>query len=369
MLGTMSVLADAGITSGVMSEGGKVWQNSRSLGQVLATGIALRKRSAIYCIAVIVPILIYMLHSHGASWLQIAGILVGVILTFITGLTGTLFQIIPKLHQHLLLLSKVQTLQALGRLLLIAPAVKLFPFSSIAIIAAALPQLWANFKLKKVSEQFAERDCAQSPKVKKNILRIVRRTLPGSIFYCISGQITVFLIAIFGSTTSIAEIGALGRISQLSTVYSVIIASIVVPRFARLQADPKLLAQWLIAVFGVTVIFGSGVISFTALFSEPVLWLLGSSYSGLKVELLLSLGSSAVSLLSGSLYTLGHSRGWVMNPILMIPLTVIGQAIWLPFLDLSITKGVLTIGLLGGVIPLISQVIYMVFVIRKMQVS
>src|SRR4051794_12896030 len=44
MLGTMTILSDAGISTGVMAQGGKVWQDKEKLGAVLATGLDLRRK-------------------------------------------------------------------------------------------------------------------------------------------------------------------------------------------------------------------------------------------------------------------------------------------------------------------------------------
>jgi O-antigen/teichoic acid export membrane protein len=43
MLGTMTILADGGVSVGVMNQGGKVWNDKHELGIVLSTGMVLRK--------------------------------------------------------------------------------------------------------------------------------------------------------------------------------------------------------------------------------------------------------------------------------------------------------------------------------------
>jgi hypothetical protein len=68
MLGIMILLADGGITTGVMAQGGKVWQNNDRLGAVIATGLDLRKKIAIASVLISAPILIFLLHHHMASW-------------------------------------------------------------------------------------------------------------------------------------------------------------------------------------------------------------------------------------------------------------------------------------------------------------
>src|SRR5215213_1625169 len=59
MLGTLTILADSGISNGVMAQAGKVWQDKKKLGSVLVTGLALRKKFGIISLLVATPVMIY----------------------------------------------------------------------------------------------------------------------------------------------------------------------------------------------------------------------------------------------------------------------------------------------------------------------
>ncbi|WP_304199590.1 hypothetical protein [Flavobacterium alvei] len=61
MLGAMTVLSDGGISTGVMAEGGKVWQDKEKLGRVLVTGLEMRKKFGVISLMVSLPILLYLL--------------------------------------------------------------------------------------------------------------------------------------------------------------------------------------------------------------------------------------------------------------------------------------------------------------------
>src|SRR3982751_1184885 len=53
MQGTLNLLADIGISAGVISIGGRVWQGPRRFGQLINTGLHLRKQLAfVACITV-----------------------------------------------------------------------------------------------------------------------------------------------------------------------------------------------------------------------------------------------------------------------------------------------------------------------------
>src|SRR5258708_34005755 len=66
MLGTMTVLADCGVASAVLSEGGKVWTDREKLGTVVVTRLKFRGRLAVASLAIASPLLTAFVYSHHA---------------------------------------------------------------------------------------------------------------------------------------------------------------------------------------------------------------------------------------------------------------------------------------------------------------
>src|SRR3954462_13225961 len=56
MQGTLNLLADIGISVGVVSIGGRVWQDRHRFGQLISTGLQVRKRLALFSCLFVVPI-------------------------------------------------------------------------------------------------------------------------------------------------------------------------------------------------------------------------------------------------------------------------------------------------------------------------
>lgn len=102
MLGTMVVLADSGIGSGVTAESGKVWRDPKALGAVVNTGLDLRKKFAIGSLVIASPILIYLLHFHGAPLWMAFIIVLALIPAFISSLSSSIFIIPMKLNQDVI---------------------------------------------------------------------------------------------------------------------------------------------------------------------------------------------------------------------------------------------------------------------------
>ncbi len=55
------MLADIGISVGLISIGGRVWQDQHRFGQLINTALGLRKRLGIVVIVAVTPILYFML--------------------------------------------------------------------------------------------------------------------------------------------------------------------------------------------------------------------------------------------------------------------------------------------------------------------
>src|ERR1051326_2269595 len=67
MQATLIMLADIGISTGLISIGGRVWQDSHRFGELINTGLAVRKRLALVATIVVAPILYAMLARNGSS--------------------------------------------------------------------------------------------------------------------------------------------------------------------------------------------------------------------------------------------------------------------------------------------------------------
>lgn len=357
MLGTMTVLADAGVSTGVMAQGSKVWKDKSRLGVVLVTGWQLRKRLSIISIIISVPVLIFLLLRQQAGWQVIIPITIIIIISFWVTLSNSLLEVAPKLNQDIKPLQKNQIAVALYRFILSAPLVFFFPFTAVALLANILPRIYGNIKLKGISARFSDPGQVPDKAVRSEILKVVKRIMPGSIYYCISGQLTVWLISVFGTTSAVASVGALARLSMLLSFFSTLFSTLVTPRFAKISDKKDLLKKYIIiqlVMLGVCVV----VTTFVFLFPSPVLWLLGHKYAGLNTELTLSILAGCLSLMSGIFFGLTSSKGWPTHPALIIVgnILVVITGIWM--FDISSLKGVLSFNVFVNIFPVLMHSAY-----------
>lgn len=388
MLGTMTILADSGIAIGVMSQGGKVWRDKQKLGAVLFTGMALRKKFAVFSLLVAVPILFYLLRKHEASWLMSGMIVLSLIPAFFASLSSTLLEIPVKLHQDIKPLQTIQVQANLGRLALLGLTMFVFPFAAVAIVCAGASQSWSNWRLRSVSVRYAGRDQQEDLEARSIMLKLVKQKMPESIYYCLSGQITILLLSLFGTTTSVAEVGALSRLAMVLNVVNAMLILLVVPRFARLDAESEDLIRKYAFVLIALLFFCVAILLAVRQFPLQLLMILGEGYRGLGGNVPLSLShlgmtilsidllvqvsplmlmatGGCLSLLAGVAYSLNSARGIIIPPMLIIPYSIAVQALLIFMLDISQITGVLAMSIVLSLLQLSLYTAYFRFIILK----
>lgn len=361
ILATMIILADSGITTGVMALGAKVWHDPEKLGSVLVTGLQLRKKFAIGSFIVSTPVLALLLKHHDANWIVVIVILLSLVPVFFATLSGNLLQIPPRLLQDIKPLQKNQIEANGGRLLMLALTILVMPKAFVAVLSSGIPQIWSNKRLRKISEEYVDWNQKFSVEIEKSLLAFIRKILPSSIYVCFSGQITLWLISIFGSTSAVAQVGALARLSVIFTIFSVLFSTIISPRFATMKFDLSLLLKRYLQIQLGLFILSVVIIIFTVFFSTEILWILGNEYTTLNTELSLTVLSGCVSLITGSTVMLYSSRGWVLNPVISISISIMSIILAIKLVDLNTIEGILKLNLIVVIVNMLINNIYFLY--------
>lgn len=367
MLGAMNILADGGIVSGVIAEGGKVWQDKIKLGSVITTGMNLRKKFAIGSVLIAGSVLVYLLNHNNASWYYSLLILLSLIPVFYANLSDSLLEIAPKLHQDIKPLQKNQLIANFGRLLLTIPLVFFIPFTPIAIIATGIPRIIANIKLKKISDKFISPNQKESVTVQRSIMQMVKRILPGDVYNIFSTNITVWILSILGATNSIAQVGALFRIGAILSLFTIVFNTIIVPRYSRLQEIREELWEKMIKIQLLLLIVSFMIVFFTWFFSSQIIWLLGAKYENLDSELILTVVIFCLNIMSTIIYTLCRGRGWVINPILSIGTNLVSIIIGAFIFNIQTLKGILIFNIAISAILVIMHGGYSFFRLNRLK--
>jgi O-antigen/teichoic acid export membrane protein len=349
MQATLNLLADIGISVGVISIGGRVWQDRHRFGELIMTGLHVRRRLAGIAFVIVTPILYAMLVRNGAPSIYALVLIVIVLIGFSIQLSIDVFVVIPRLRSDITRIQIIDSICAVARLALILGLVYLFAKAGLAVAIASATFFLQYRLLRSYAAKVIDLGASENPEDRQEIVRLTKKLAPNAVFYCLQGQITIFLISFFGQrTTEVAEVGALGRLGMVSAVLMGTLTNILVPAFARCQDKTKLRALYLLIAGGVAL-FSLIVLGAAAFFPDQFLFVLGNRYTHLHRELVLMVGGAVLIAFGSALWMLNSSKAWINGSWLYIPLTLLTQIAVIPFTDFSSVAGVLTFNLISTV--------------------
>lgn len=349
MQGTLNVLADMGISIGLVSIGGRIWEDRYRFGQLIVTGSHFRRRLGLLAIIVVTPVLYWLLTRNGASpvyiTLLIAAILPGVLLQFSIGVLA----VVPRLHSDISRIQKIDLSSAIFRLIVLVCCVFVFLNASVAILVSSIAFGLQYWMLRSYAQRVVDLHAPENAEDRAAMIGFIKNQAANAVFFCLQGQITVFLISVFGNhASSVAEVGALGRLAMIFTVLGQVLTNIFVPAFARCQDKARLRLQYFTIIAGVAASCAV-VVGAAAIFPDQFLFVLGHQYSHLRHELLLMIIGTVINVLTGALWLLNASKAWVAGAWLYIPLTLAAQIILIPYINFSSVSQVLIFGIVSAV--------------------
>jgi O-antigen/teichoic acid export membrane protein len=349
MQGTINLLADIGISVGLVSIGGRVWHDRYRFGELISTALGVRRKLGGLAILAVTPIMYSMLVKNGASIPYTAFLIAVVLAGLVIQLSIGVLSVVPRLRSDIARIQIIDVTGATVRLLLLTALLFVSLNAGVAVAVAAVVLLLQYAMLRHYVSGVVDLTAPENPEDRREIVRLTRHLAANAVFYCLQGQITIFLISFFAHRVgAVAEVGALGRLAMIFMVLSNLLTNVFVPAFARCQDRRKL--RWLYAaILGGVGMFSLVILAFTVLFPEQFLYVLGSKYAHLHNELLLMVGGAAIGALTGTFWALNASKAWVSGAWLYIPLTVATQIALIPYIDFSSVTGVLMFNLLSAV--------------------
>ena len=347
MQGTINLLADIGISVGLISIGGRVWQDRHRFGQLINTALHARKILGAVAIFVVTPFLYFLLARNGAPFFYSALVIVLLLCGLLVQLSLGVLAVVPRLRSDINRIQKIDLTGAIVRFTTLLILAFLFLNAATAIAVASATFLLQYLMLRNYAAGVIDLDASQSAEDRREIFRLTKHLAPNAIFYCLQGQITVFLISIFAQrTTSIAEVGALGRLAMIFTVLGNLLTNVFVPAFARCH-DLRKLRFLYAAIVGAVLAFSLLILAGAGFFPAEFLFVLGKRYADLHQQLLLMVGGSVILTVAGTMWALNASKAWVAGSWLYIPLTLATQIALIPFTDFSSVTGVLIFNLIS----------------------
>ena len=364
LVATLGMIADSGISGGLSSLGGTIWQDNTRFGSLIQTALTLRRKFTVVTVILVTPVFIWLLFRNQAPPATVAVVVAAALAGFSLQLTAGILGIVLSLRQEI---RRMQTLglgTALVRLALLTSACLVFIDVRVAvIIGVSGPGLQAFFLRRRVKES-VDWDAPETPDYRKRLLDVVKRQAPLTIFYCFQGQIVVWLISIFGSKDRVAEIGALGRFAMIFSVVASVLNGVVIPRFARCQDRTILRRRYWQVVAGFALLAASLVV-LSAIFPRPLLWVLGGRYANLEDEVWIMRLSAALGALFATQHALTYSKAWIAPALVSIPMELVTLVILILSLDISTVRGVLWLSCISFIPPIFLNMIIVRHELRR----
>jgi hypothetical protein len=357
MQGTLNTLADIGISVGLVSIGGRVWQDRSRFGQLITTASKLRRKLGGISAIVITPILFVMLLKNGApisyTLLLSALVLAGLSVQLALGVLG----VVPRLLSDIRRIQTIDFAGAAVRLAVLLALMFVFLNSAVAVAVGSATLFVQYWMLRRYAVRVIDFDAPENDDDRSAMQHFIRKLAANAVFFCFQGQITIFLIGFFGrDINSVAEVGALGRLAMVFTVLTNLLTNVFGPAFARCQDPKRLRWQYAMIVGGVTT-FSVILIASALLFPGAFLFVLGGKYAHLEHELVLMVGGAVLGALTATFWTLNASKAWIAGSWLYIPLTLGTQVALIPVTDFSSVRSVLMFNLLSAFPNLLLNVV------------
>ena len=200
----------------------------------------------------------------------------------------------------------------------------------------------------------------KAPDLEKNqeALRLICPMIPATLFFAFQGQISIYLISFFGRQESIAEVGALGRISQIFVMLGAFNGVFIAPQIAR-TARSLLARKYLFIFFMASALCAFGTLgAFVA--PQYLVWLVGEKYLDLSPLMGWILLSSSLAYLTNVLFSMHSARKWIFTwgVWAYIVSVLFSQCIMLFLMDLSTTYSVVLFGIYSSAASFLVQVVW-----------
>lgn len=324
-LGMLTVLSDAGVSTGLMALGGPCWKSPDLLGAIYNEATRYRQILSVVALGLMLPILAYLLVEQKSSILEAVLICLAVLPLFFATVAGQLRESLLKLHQQI---GAVQSLQVAGGILrvsVLAGLLVFWPFAWLAVLLAGVVQIIISLILKRQTSKLCKPDAQVGSEIKNKYRTYVRRSLPGAIYYAFSGQINVWLISLLGGAQSIAQVGVAGRLAAACSIISAVVGLIFVPRFSRAQWTVRQQLGIFYAILAGILLCGLIAIGVISLWPGLIPLLVGQRYSDLGAVVVWSIAAAILGIAGDVAFSIAAVKGHIMRPMVSVGLPVLSM--------------------------------------------
>ena len=353
---TVAMLADLGFSSSILALAGSQAKDPNILGRYLRSARHYRMVLVVVIGMLFAACFPIITASHGWSATTRLSLLASILVAvFVQG--WSMYQSPLLAHRQIAALYRPQIVSAGLRLLLSGLCHLVHSINGIAASwLGTMALTMSGAAIRHRARAYVNEPPHPDPTANSEMLRYLAPLMPGVIFTAFQSQIQIAIITIFGSTTNIAEVAALGRLAQLFGILAAFNGVIIGPYIAGLRMTH--LRKRYCLILSATGLLAGALVLVAFTMPAPFLWLLGPRYSNLGPEVGWMVFASSISYIGGVMWTMHAARKWVYwwGTILYISLLLAAQVGGVLWLDLGSTHGVVIFGVVTAVASLLVHV-------------
>jgi O-antigen/teichoic acid export membrane protein len=353
--GTVGVLVELGLGGSIIALlAGRT--DPSAVGRYIRSTRHHRNRFFLLLLPVIAAAFALLTFRQGWSGSLTVIFLAAILVTIYFQSLATYYSVPLLVHQRLNLYYRTPAMLGAARLAvyLVLKAASLLSYVT-AVFVSTLATLAQGWFYKQQSAPHVVEPAEPDPATNREVLDYIRPLIPSTLFFAFQGQITILLISWFGQTQSIAEVGALGRIGQLSVMLGAFNGVVIAPFIAR--TSRKMLSRRYCQVLAAAFATSLALLSTAILFPQLFLWLLGNKYEHLEQELGWMMLGACLSYVTSVMWTMHSARKWIFHWGVWsyIAAVIVTQVAGIVFMDLGNTRNVILFSVYSASATLLVQ--------------
>lgn len=191
MQGTINVLADIGISIGLVSIGGRVWQDSHRFGQLIATAQNLRRKLGGVALLLVTPVLYWTLARNGASPVYAATMIVLIVSGLVVQLSFGVLVVVPRLRSDIVQIQRIDLTGSVARLVVLLACAFLVLNAGVALLVGSAALLLQYWMLHRYVRGVIDLAAPRNPEDGRAMVGFIKSQAANAVFFCLQGQITI----------------------------------------------------------------------------------------------------------------------------------------------------------------------------------
>jgi O-antigen/teichoic acid export membrane protein len=331
---SLAILSDTGVTTLLLARVGQFHNDLPRLAELAKTARAFRIRLLLWTLGLAAPLLWFSLGNSRPDLLRsglVFFVLAGIVaLQVSSSLDGTMLLALlrPERQQFGQLLSSLTRLAGFGAVLASWPTY--MTALAINLLGAFVPAVFYRRSLANELPKTTQTNVDDF----KAFRHFARTQFLNAAYFAFSSQVTIWLVGLVGTTRVVAEVGALGRLSNIIVLAQSAVLGVVAPRMARYR-DIATFRKRYFQIVGVAIGASITLACLAIWLPQPLLWVIGPKYSGLARTLPIAVSAACTFTVSSTIFSMNSAKAWFDHNWVVVPITLCAQALGLKLLNVG----------------------------------